>query len=142
MSMTSTQRVGGAALLGAVCGMRTFLGPAALAMRGRLGGTRARVALVTLAAGEAIGDKTPVVPPRTAAPALAARVVSGTLTGRRLAGTPGLAAGAIGAVAGAFAATRARAGLAERAGLPTAVLGLAEDAVALAAAVLATRRPA
>jgi hypothetical protein len=58
--MTSIQRVGGAALLGAACGMRTFTGPAALALRGRLEGAPVRAALIAAAAGEAIADKTPL----------------------------------------------------------------------------------
>jgi uncharacterized membrane protein len=136
--MTSMQRVGGAALLGAVCGMRTFVGPAALALRGRMNGAPTRVALTAAAAGEAIGDKTPVVPARTAAPSVAARVLSGALSGRQLAGATGIAPGAVGAIAGTFGAYRAREGLARLTGLPAPVLGLAEDAAAVAAAALAT----
>src|SRR5690348_12952192 len=73
-AMPSLQRLAGATLLGAVCGVRTFTGPAALALRGRVDGTPARVGLTLAAAGEAIGDKLPLVPSRTAPPALAARV--------------------------------------------------------------------
>jgi uncharacterized membrane protein len=137
--MTSAQRVGGAALLGAVCGMRAFAGPAALALRGRMDGAPTRVALTAAAVGEAIGDKTPIVPARTAAPSVAARVLSGALSGGQLAGAAGIAPGALGAVAGTLGAYRARAGLARLTGLPAPVLGLTEDAAAVAAAALATR---
>lgn len=119
--------------------MRTFTGPAALALRGRMDGVPTRIALTAAAAGEAIGDKTPLVPPRTAAPAVAARVLSGALSGRQLAGPAGIAPAAAGAIAGTFGAYRARAGLAKLTGLPAPVLGLAEDAAAVAAAALATR---
>jgi hypothetical protein len=97
------------------------------------------VALTAAAAGEALGDKTPLVPSRTGPPALAARVVSGAVSGHTLADSPGMAAGAAGAVAAAIGAQRARTGLVELTGLPNPVLGLIEDGVALAAASLATR---
>jgi uncharacterized protein (UPF0548 family)/uncharacterized membrane protein len=137
--MTPERRIAAAALLGAVCGMRTFAGPAALAARGRVDGTAARVMLTAAAVGEAIGDKTPLVPRRTGAPALAGRVASGALCGRALAGAPGLAAGGAGALAGALGAYRARTALTRLTGLPGAAVGVGEDAVAAAAAALATR---
>ena len=70
MVVTPLRRLGSAALIGVVCGMRTFTGPAALALRGRVAGAPARLLLTAVAAGEAIGDKTPVVPARTSAPSV------------------------------------------------------------------------
>jgi uncharacterized membrane protein len=139
MVVTPLRRLGSAALIGVVCGMRTFTGPAALALRGRVAGAPARLLLTAVAAGEAVGDKTPVVPARTSAPSLAARVLSGALSGRALAGAPGVAPGALGALAGTFGAYHVRAALTGRTGLPDALFGVAEDALAVAAAALATR---
>ena len=65
--MTPVRRSGAAVLIGAVCGMRTFTGPAVLALRGQMAGP-ARLLLTAVAAGEAIGDKTAIVPARTSAP--------------------------------------------------------------------------
>jgi uncharacterized membrane protein len=137
--MTAARRIGGAALVGVACGMRTFTGPAALAVRGRVRPGWARAALVAAAAGEAAGDKTPFVPPRTDAWPLAGRLVSGALSGRAVAGVPGAAAGALGAAGGAFGGQRARSGLGRLTGLPDALLAVVEDGAAVAAAALATR---
>ena len=78
-------------------------------------------------------------PPRTSPPALAGRVISGALSGRALAGPSGMAAGAAAAAAGAFGAYRARTGLTAVTPVPSPLLGLAEDGLTAAAAVLATR---
>jgi uncharacterized membrane protein len=139
--MTTARRIGGAALTGVACGMRTFTGPAALAVRGRVRRGWARAALVAAAAGEAVADKTPFVPPRTSPPPLAARIGSGALSGGAVAGMPGAAAGALGAAAGAFGGQRARSGLGRLTELPDALLAVVEDGAAVAAAALATRDP-
>ena len=118
--------------------MRTFTGPAVLALRGRMAGP-ARLPLTAFAVGEAIGDKTAIVPARTSPPSLVGRMLSGALSGRALAGPPGVVLGALGALAGMFGAYRARAALTELTGLPDPLLGVAEDAIAVAAATLATR---
>ena len=60
--MTRETRLGGAALIGVVCGMRSAMGPAALAWRGHVGGTRTRPLLMAAALGEVVADKTPLVP--------------------------------------------------------------------------------
>ena len=54
--MTPVRRSGAAVLIGAV-----------LALRGQMAGP-ARLLLTAVAAGEAIGDKTAIVPARTSAP--------------------------------------------------------------------------
>jgi uncharacterized membrane protein len=137
--MTRVRGLGGAALIGVACGMRSAIGPAALAWRGQLGGTGIRRLLTAAAAGEVVADKTPVVPPRTSAPALGGRVLSGALCGRLLAGTWGAASGGLGAFAGTFGASRARAALGEATEVPDPLLGMVEDALAVAIAALATR---
>jgi uncharacterized membrane protein len=125
-----------AALAGFACGLRTFSGPLALALHGRLDGTPARVGLAAAAAGELVGDKLPSVPSRTAPGPLALRMAAGALCGHVLAGRAGLAAGAAGAAAGSFAGQRARGLLSERTGKPDALFAVAEDAVAYALAAL------
>jgi uncharacterized membrane protein len=137
--MTSARGVGGAALIGVVCGMRSAMGPAVLAWRGRLGGARTRWLLTAAAAGELVADKTPVVPPRTSPPALGGRLVSGAVCGRQLAGTWGAVGGALGALGGTFGAYRARAALGEAIEVPDPLLGVAEDALAVSIAARATR---
>jgi uncharacterized membrane protein len=139
--MTAARRLGRAGLVGVACGMRTFMGPAALAARGRFGRGLARAALVAAAVGEAVGDKTPLVPPRTSPPPLAGRIVSGALTGAAVAGVAGAAVGALGAAGGAFGGQRARSGLGRLTGLPDALFAVVEDGAAVAAAALATRDP-
>jgi uncharacterized membrane protein len=134
--MASGRDLAGAALVGAAAGLRTFTGPAALALRGRLPGGRA---VAVLAAGELVGDKTPWVPARTDPPSLAGRTTSGALCGVVLAGPPGAAVGALAAAGSTFASYRARRALGELTGLPDPVIGVAEDGVAIAAAALATR---
>jgi uncharacterized membrane protein len=125
--------------MGIACGMRSATGPAVLARRGRLGGTTVSRLLMVAAATEAVADKTPVVPPRTSVPSVGARVVSGAVCGGVVAGTPGVVPGALGALAGTFGAYRARAALGEATGAPDPLLGVAEDALALTVAALATR---
>src|SRR6202451_2103422 len=68
------------AAIGAVCGLRTFTGPAILA------GPANRDILVLLALGELIADKLPFMPNRTSAPGLAARFIAGAICGMAIAG--------------------------------------------------------
>jgi hypothetical protein len=109
-----------------------------LAVRGRISG-RARVAALLAAAGELAMDKTPAATNRTATPAVIGRIVAGAYTGRAVAGNAGIAAGSGAAAVGTYATFRARKLAVEWTGLPDPVLALGEDAVALAAAALATR---
>jgi uncharacterized membrane protein len=128
-----------AALLGVSGGLRTFTPLAALAVRGRLGGARAATVLPVLAGGELVGDKLPIVPPRTSPPALAGRVGSGAVCGVTVAGPAGAVAGALAAAAATFAFTRGRAALGARTGVPDPLLGLCEDVAAIALAAAASR---
>lgn len=136
--MSTSRRLAAATLLGAVCGMRTFTGPAALALRGRIGGGPARVLLPVAAAGEAVGDKLAAVPARTSPPALAGRLASGGLCGIAVAGASGAALGLLGAAAGAFGGQRARAALGRLTGWPDPMVGMIEDGAAASLAALAT----
>lgn len=148
--------------LGAVAGLRSAMAPALLsraASRGELEGVEGTVfaplasakvsrVLALLAVGEAIADKTPVVPSRTSAPVLLARAGSGALCGAALfaaarrPGATGAALGAVAALTGAFAGEGFRQQAARRLGAPDLVLALVEDAVALGGGLLALRRGA
>ncbi|MGD9735278.1 MAG: hypothetical protein AB7V58_06680 [Solirubrobacterales bacterium] len=118
-----------AAALGAASGARSFAGAAALALRGRPRAGWARAAILTLAAGEAVGDKLPLAPPRSDPPALAARLAAGAAVGAASAGARGARVGAAFALASAYASERARALLGERTGLPDPAIAVVEDAV-------------
>lgn len=130
--------------LGLAAGMRSTMPLAVSAARARRGPFPGRPnawlaapaterLLRLLALGELVVDKLPVTPPRTAPPALAARLVSGALTAAANAGSPKgpiLLAGALGALLAAHAMERLRMRAGRRTGLPDAVIGLAEDALA------------
>jgi uncharacterized membrane protein len=128
-----------AAVLGGVSGMRTFTAPGILALRGRWGRGAVGRALPVLAAGELIGDKLPFMPPRSDPPSLLGRIASGTAIGAATAGPRGAGAAAAGAAATTLASERLRSQLGERLGVPDPLLGLAEDALAVAVATQAAR---
>jgi uncharacterized membrane protein len=118
------------AVIGAACGLRTFSGPAALAVHRGLGGPRGRVAIVAVAVGELVGDKLPMTPARTSPPALAGRIVAGAFCGQRVGGAAGAGVGAAAAVMSAFAGMRARGEVVRALKLPDPVVAVGEDAVA------------
>jgi uncharacterized membrane protein len=102
------------------------------------------VAVFTLGAlGELIVDKLPKTPARTATPGLVARFVLGGLCGAALTLASGQVGwlggailGAIGGICGAFAGYQVRTRLVKALGVPDFVIALAEDAVAIASALL------
>jgi uncharacterized membrane protein len=126
------------AALGAVTGLRTTAGPAALGLRGRWG-RRGRIAAVLAATGEMAFDKLPAVPPRSDLPSLTGRMISGAFTGRELGGASGAGAAAACALATAYGSQRLRALVGERTGLPDVLIGALEDGVVIAVAAGATR---
>jgi uncharacterized membrane protein len=138
---TSSDGVRRAALLGTATGARTFLAPAALALRGRLGEGRfaevARFALPALAVGEVVADKLPMAPPRSDPPGLAGRVLGGALCGRVSGGTRGALVGAAFALAATYPAQLLRAEVVTRTGMPDFAYAIAEDVVAATIAALA-----
>ena len=141
----------GALGLGAVAGMRSMTPPALLsraASRGEVPGIeetpfaflaskRAARLLTVLALGEISADKLPFAPDRTSIPSLAGRLVTGALVGAALfsadgrSGTTGGAFGALSSLATSYLSFYLRTGAQEKLGLPSPVLGLVEDAVAL-----------
>jgi uncharacterized membrane protein len=134
-----------AAALGAVTGARTFLAPAALALRGRIGsgrlGTAAKFALPALAAGELVGDKLPMAPPRVEGPGLVGRVVSGALSGRVSDGSRGLRIGAAFALASTYPSQALRAQIVKRTPLPDLACAIPEDIIGATVAALASTEP-
>ena len=124
-----------AAALGTVTGARTFLAPAALALRGRLGKV-AKFAVPPLALGEIVGDKLPMAPPRVEGPGLVGRVVSGAISGRVSGGSPGLRAGAAFALAATYPSQALRAQIVKRTPIPDIACAVPEDLLAATA-----RRP-
>jgi uncharacterized membrane protein len=131
-----------AAALGAVTGARTFLAPAALALRGRLG-TAAKFAVPALAAGELVGDKLPVAPPRVQGPGLVGRVLSGALSGRVSGEASGESAagarvGAAFALATTYPTQMLRSQIVERTGVPDVAYAVGEDLVAGTVAAVAS----
>ena len=131
-----------ATLLGAASGLRTFSGPAALALHGRLGRGRVRAALVAAGLGELAFDKVPGVPARTHFSGLGARFTTASLSGHREAGAAGAALGGATAMGTAFAGLHARNLVGDRLPVPDPVVGAAEDAIVLCLVALATRERA
>ncbi len=144
--------IGPSLLIGLATGCRSQSGLAALSwtpagpgrvdrLLHRLGG---RTGAVLQVVGESVADKLPVTPPRTATPAIYARLGLGALTAGVLASrrrepvAPAAILGLLGSAASSYGGVQARAALAARAGsdLPGA---LGEDALALALAVTAVR---
>jgi uncharacterized membrane protein len=118
------------AAMGAVCGLRTFTGPAIIA------GLAHRNILVLLAVGELIADKLPFMPNRTEAPGLAARFIAGAICGMAIADrrkrNERILSGIVGGTA-ALAAAYAGVQYRKHVKLPPLPAALLEDAVAIAA---------
>jgi uncharacterized membrane protein len=129
-----------AAALGTVTGARTFLAPASLALRGRLGRV-ARFALPVLAAGELVGDKLPGTPPRSEGPGLVGRVISGAFAGRVSGGSRGLRVGAAFALASTYPSQAFRAQIVKRTPVPDIACAVPEDIVGMGIAALASTEP-
>jgi uncharacterized membrane protein len=129
-----------AAVLGTVTGARTFLAPAALALRGRLGKV-AKFTVPVLAAGELVGDKLPVAPPRVEGPGLVGRVVSGALSGRVSGGVRGARVGAAFALAATYPSQVLRAQIVSRTGVPDIACAVPEDLLAATLAAASSSEP-
>jgi uncharacterized membrane protein len=143
-----------ALLIGLFTGLRSLAPAAVVAWSAHAGwllldgplawiGSTASVAVLTLlAVGELVADKLPNTPSRTAPPGLVARLVMGALCGACITAAAGQGAamgaiaGAVGGLAGCFGGYRARVGLRSALGVPDVVVALAEDAVAIAGALL------
>ncbi|HJZ35554.1 MAG TPA: hypothetical protein VJ204_04700 [Solirubrobacterales bacterium] len=129
-----------AAALGTVTGARTFLAPAALALRGRLGKV-AKFAVPPLALGELVGDKLPTAPPRVQGPGLVGRVVSGAISGRVSGGSPGLRVGAAFALAATYPSQTLRGAIVKHTPIPDIACAVPEDLLATTVAFLTSTEP-
>jgi uncharacterized membrane protein len=144
--------------IGFVAGLRSLTAPAVVAWAAHLGwldlnnspvafmGSTAAVAILTvLALGEFVADKLPATPKRTALPPLLARIVTGALSATCLAvswhySLGWAAAGAVGAVAGAFAGYQVRRAIVAKLQIKDLPVALAEDLVAIGLAVFLVSR--
>lgn len=120
--------------LAAVTGLKTMMGPALLAASRRRDGWKL-LALAT--AGELVVDKLPFVPSRRSLPLLIPRALAGYYVAHESLKEDGVddpATAALGAAVAAGVATiapMARAVVGRTLGVPDALVGLAEDALAL-----------
>jgi uncharacterized membrane protein len=134
-----------AAVLGTVTGARTFLAPAALALRGRFGdgvpGKVAKFVVPVLAAGEVVGDKLPMAPPRVEGPGLVGRVVSGAVSGRVVGGARGARVGAAFALASTYPSQLLRSTIVQRTPVPDIACAVPEDLAGAALAAAASTEP-
>jgi uncharacterized membrane protein len=143
--------------IGFVSGLRSFTPSAVVCWAAKLGalslratplaflGSLVAVAIFTLLAlAELVADKLPKTPSRTAAMGLSARFLLGGLCGAALAlgsSQPvswmlGALLGAAGGIVGAFAGYQVRTRLVKALNVPDFVVAVAEDLVAIAAAIL------
>lgn len=123
------------AALGAVCGLRSMLGPALVAEHAS---GPAKYLFRLAAPGEFIVDKLPRTPSRLAPGPLVGRALSGAgvafVLCRRAGQSPwlGMMLGAGAALAGAWGGYHARKALGQALHIPDAVVAMGEDALAVA----------
>ncbi len=135
MPDTKTPAYARALALGAICGLRSMMGPALVAGKAP---PVVKIAFRLLAVGEVIADKLPQIPSRLDPGPLTGRIVSGAAVGYvvcRESETPGWLGALLGgaaAVAGSYGGYYGRKALGERLHLPDPVIAVAEDALALA----------
>lgn len=157
--MNDAEVYAGALLLGAVAGMRSMAAPAMIGRFAKTGllsmddsplafmaGSKTGVTMAVLAAGEFVADKLPFVPKRTKAGPLAARAISGGLSGAAFCSANkrplgwGILLGAAGAIGAAYAAYDLRARAAQRFRVPDPMIAMLEDAVIAGAGILVSSR--
>jgi uncharacterized membrane protein len=137
--------------LGAISGLRSTSGPAALSraissgragnldgtLFGALGAAGVAKVLTLFEVGEMIVDKLPIVPSRTSASPLLGRAASGAVVGAALFASEdenravGGALAAAAAVAAALAGERLRTQIGQRLGVPDSLVAFLEDGVVL-----------
>jgi uncharacterized membrane protein len=144
-----------ALVLGIVAGLRSMTPPAVVAWAAHWGrlqldgtplafldSTAARYLLLAAMVAELVADKLPFTPARTGIGSFSGRIVSGALSGAALTAglggsiAVGAAAGGLGAVVGTLAGYRARTGIVRALGVRDFPVALAEDIVAVVAALL------
>lgn len=144
-----------AAALGAVAGIRSMAGPAAvgeLSNAGLISGEGSAIGwlnheavgkvLRVLATGESLADKLPFLPARTEAGPLAARAITGCISGAAVCAAAkrpwwiGALIGAGAAIGASFGATKLRQWATKEHDIPDRVIGVIEDAVVAGAGYL------
>lgn len=144
----------GAAVMGAVAGIRSMSAPAVIGQLAESGfiPEGSPLALLNhpgvakglkfLAAGELFADKLPFLPARTDVGPLAARVVTGGISGAVVCSAGkrpwilGALIGAAAAVGASYGATKLRKVLTDEYNIPNAVVGVLEDAVVVGSSYL------
>jgi uncharacterized membrane protein len=155
------QALAGAAGIGAVAGLRTFTAPALVSQAACTGsidltagpvaflGTQKVADLLTgLALAELVADKLPSIGDRIAPLPLTARAISGAIVGaavssaRKKDPAQGAAAGALAAIFAAYLGFSLRRRLSGGSKAASSLVGLLEDAAAIAVAVTVLRQEA
>jgi uncharacterized membrane protein len=145
--------------IGLVAGLRSLTAPAVVSWAAQLGWldlTQSSLAILAapataylfsvLAIGELVLDKLPFTPSRLTAVPLIARLLMGGLCGAALAvaaqqsPVAGAVCGALGGIAGAFAAYHVRRALVRSLGVPDIAAALVEDVIAIGGAILVVSR--
>jgi len=153
--VTDAEVFGGAALVGAVAGMRSMSAPAVVSQLARLGGSglsdsklawlgspKSIYTTGAMALGEIIADKLPFIPARTKAGPLVARAVSGGFSGAAIAASKkrsrwlGALCGAAGAIGATYAFYHLRRAATENLNVPNPVAAVVEDVVVAGTAYL------
>ena len=149
--MTDLEVYGGAAVLGAVSGMRSMAAPAIVSRLAHTGllpleGSQIKFlahrnsakTMAIMAAGEMIADKLPFIPSRTAMFPLITRAVSGALSGtaftkaRKGSAVAGALIGSLAAVGASYGAYKLRKALGRKLHVPDPIVAVAEDALVAA----------
>ncbi|MFL6415431.1 MAG: DUF4126 family protein [Bryobacteraceae bacterium] len=149
--MSDWQVYGGAAVLGAVSGMRSMAAPAIVSRFAHAGllplhdsqikflSHRNSAKTMAIAAiGEMVADKLPFIPNRTSVFPLVARAASGALSGtafvraRRRSAVLGGLIGSLAAVAASYGAYKLRKAIGEKLHVPDLIVAVAEDALVAA----------
>ena len=149
--MTDLKVYGGAAVLGAISGMRSMAAPAIvsrLAHTGLLPLQDSQIKFLShknsakttavMAIGELVADKLPFIPNRTAVFPLVTRAVSGALSAtaftraRKRSVAVGALIGSLAAVGASYGAYKLRKAIGEKTHLPDTIVAVAEDALVAA----------
>lgn len=148
----------GAAVMGAVAGLRSMTAPATVSQLARRGlpiGSRSlgflnsvvsMRATIALAVGELIADKLPFLPSRTKPPSLIVRAVSGALCGAAVCSAKkksvfaGILIGAAAAIGASYGAYELRKHAGKALHVPDPVIAVAEDALAVGTGLIVLSR--
>jgi uncharacterized membrane protein len=136
--MTDARVYAGAAVIGAVAGMRSMAAPAAVSewIKPRVLGSGIVRTAAALAVAEAVADKLPFMPSRTQPFSLVWRAITGGVSGAALCASKkrspllGAVIGSLAAVGASYAAYEVRKRAAKTLRVPDAVIAVAEDALA------------